>query len=133
VILLDTHVILWWQADVERLSAAARQAIGRATEILVSPISMWEVGLLVEKGRVRLDRDPFVWAQDFLASERVATADLTPTAALAAAQLPAAGFSGDPADAMLYATARERGVPMVTKDLRIRTFALGRRDLRTIW
>jgi hypothetical protein len=34
---------------------------------------------------------------------------------------------------MLYATARERGVPMVTKDLRIRTFALGRRDLRTIW
>jgi PIN domain nuclease of toxin-antitoxin system len=34
---------------------------------------------------------------------------------------------------MLYATARERDVPLISKDTRIRTFAAARRDLRAIW
>ncbi len=133
MILLDTHAILWWQAGGQRLSAAARRAIDRAESILVSPVSFWEVGLLVEKGRIQLDRDASVWVQDFLQSDRVAVAELTVTAAVAAARLPSTGFRGDPADAFLYATARERDVPLVTKDVRLRTHARERRDLRTIW
>jgi PIN domain nuclease of toxin-antitoxin system len=133
VILLDTHVILWWQAIDDRLSARARREIERAERILISPISLWEIGLLVDKGRVRLDRDVFVWAQDFLAGDRIELAELTPTAAVAAGLLPGLGFAGDPADAMLYATARERGGPLISKDTRIRTFAAARRDLRAIW
>ena len=133
MILLDTHVVVWWQADDRWVSLRARREIERASAVLVSPISMWELGLLVEKGRIRLDRDPFVWVQDFLATDRVEVTALTATAALAAAQLPALGFDGDLADAMLYATARERDVPLVTKDARIRTFASARRDLRAIW
>jgi PIN domain nuclease of toxin-antitoxin system len=133
VILLDTHVILWWQAGGQRLSAAARRAIAAAPRILVSPVSCWEITLLAEKGRVELDRDPFVWVQEFLATDHVAIADLTPTAAVAAAKLPAAGFHGDPADAFLYATARERDVPLVTKDEGLRGYARTVRDLRVIW
>jgi len=131
--LLDTHGILWWQAGGQRLSSAARRAIASANVILVSPVSCWEIALLAEKGRFVLDRDPSVWVQDFLQTERVAVADLTPTAAVAAARLSAHGFSGDPTDAYLYATARERDVPLLTKDERIRGWARQTRDLRVIW
>ena len=131
--LLDTHAILWWQAGGERLSAAARRAIGGAAVLLVSPVSCWEIALLAAKGRITLDRDPSVWVQDFLLTDRVAVADLTPTAAVAAARLAASGFPGDPADAYLYATARERDVPLLTKDERVRTWARAQRDLRVIW
>ena len=133
MILLDTHVILWWQAGADRLSSLARQQIAAARQILVSPISFWEISLLVARGRVALDRGLAVWAQDFLETERVQVAGLTPTAAVAAGRLPAAGFEGDPADAILYATARERDVPLLTKDERIRGYAATTRDLKAIW
>ncbi len=131
--LVDTHGILWWQAGGERLSATSRRAIAAAGVILVSPISCWEIAWLAEKGRITLDRDPSVWVQDFLGTERVAVAELTPTAAVAAARLATSGFPGDPADAYLYATARERDVPFLTKDERIRGWARQQRDLRTVW
>ena len=85
------------------------------------------------KGRIGLDRDPSVWAQDFLQTERVGVAELTPTAAVAAARLSATGFPGDPADGFLYATARERDVPFLTKDERLRAHARSARDLRVVW
>ena len=131
--LLDTHAILWWQAGSTRLSAPARRAIEAARTILVSPISFWEVALLVEKRRVELDRDVVVWVQDFLEGDRVELAGLTSTVAVAAGRLPAAGFEGDPADAIIYATARERGATIASKDLRIRGHALTRRDVKVIW
>ena len=133
MILLDTHVILWWQAGGDRLSSVARQHIAAARTVLVSPISFWEISILVAKGRLALDRDTSVWAQDFLETERVRLAELTATVAVAAGRLPPAGFEGDPADAILYATARERGVSMVSKDQRIRMHAAAARDLRVLW
>jgi PIN domain nuclease of toxin-antitoxin system len=133
VILLDTHVLLWWQADGERLSDPARRSLEVAETILVSPVSFWEIGLLVEKGRIRLDRDPFVWSQDLLAQDRIDVAPLTPVAALSAGRLTASGFQGDPADALIYATAQDLGVPLVSKDERIRTYAAEHRDFRAIW
>jgi len=133
VILLDTHIVLWWQAGGDRLSAQAQRTIAAAGTILVSPISFWEITLLVTKGRIGLDRDPSIWVQDFLHTERVEVAELTPTAAVAAARLPQAGFPGDPADGFLYATARERDVPFLTKDERIRAHARAARDLRVVW
>ena len=133
MILLDTHVILWWQAGGDRLSATARRTLAAADMMLVSPVSCWEIAWLATKGRIELDRDPSVWIQDFLQTERVGVAELTPTAAVAAARLPLSGFPGDPADAFLYATARERDVPFLTKDERIRAHARGVRDLRVVW
>ena len=50
-----------------------------------------------------------------------------------AGRLPTLGFEGDPADAMLYATAMQERVPLVTKDHRIRLFAAGRKDIGTLW
>jgi PIN domain nuclease of toxin-antitoxin system len=133
VILLDTHVLLWWRADGRRLSREALRAIESASSILVSPISFWEVGVLESKGRIRLDRDPFDWVRDLLREERVSAVAISPSAAMFAGRLPRLGFPGDTADALLYATAMQEQVPLVTKDQRLRLFATDRRDIKTVW
>jgi len=133
LIVLDTHALLWWQAGSERLSRPARSRIEAADRILVSPISLWEIALLVGKGRFELDRNVFVWSTDLLAQDRLELAPVTPTAAVGAGLLPADGFEGDPADCMIYATARELMAALVTKDDRIHRYAAAARGMRIVW
>ena len=120
MLLLDTHALLWLD-NGDPLSAAAREAIGRAAPaggVLVSPVSAWEIGLLVSRKRLALDLEPLAWFRRFL---RVAGIRLTPFTVEVAAGccfLPEP-FPGDPADRMLIATARERDVPLVTRDRRL--------------
>ena len=57
-LLLDTHVILWWQVDDRRLKAGARKAIATADLVWVSAASGWEVSIKSALGRLRLD-EPF--------------------------------------------------------------------------
>ncbi len=125
--------MLWWQAGSERLSRPARFRIEKAARILVSPISLWEIALLVRKGRFELDRNPFDWARDLLAEDRIELAPLTATAAVGAGLLPADGFEGDPADCIIYATARELVAPLITKDHRMHRFAAAARGMRIVW
>ncbi len=132
-LLLDTHVLLWWQAGGQLLSARAARELSRADTVLISPITCWEVATLVARGRVRLDRDVFDWVRDVFSQERIELAPLSAQAAVGAARLTEAGFHGDPVDRFLYATARQRVVPFVTKDARIRSFARAQRDVRAIW
>ena len=133
MILLDTHALVWWQAGGQRLSVRAARAIAQADPVLVSPVSCWELTMLLRKGRITLDRDVYDWTRDLLAQEHVELVQLTPQAALGAALLRDRGFPGDPVDQMLYATARELAVGFVTKDERIRAFARSERDVRTVW
>ena len=66
-LLLDTHVILWWQRDDRRLNMTARRAIARADIVLVSAVSGWEVAIKAALGRLRLV-EPFhvlIAADDF--------------------------------------------------------------------
>jgi PIN domain nuclease of toxin-antitoxin system len=131
-VLLDTHVLLWWQAGGGRLSGAARIAIDSSDVVLVSPLTCWEVSTLQRRGRILLDRAPATWIRDLLATDRIVTAPLSPEAATWAGSLDEA-FPGDPIDRLLYATARDRRVPMVSKDERLRAFAASRRDVDVIW
>jgi PIN domain nuclease of toxin-antitoxin system len=132
VILLDTHALLWWITKDPRLSKRAAREIGRARSALVSPVSLWEVAVLVRERRIRLDRDLFGWIADVFARDSVSEAPLTATAAASAGSLGRA-FGGDVADRFLYATARELAVPIATKDRAIRSFARSTGDVRTIW
>jgi len=132
MVLLDTHAILWWFGRSRFLSARAARAIGQASRVLVSPVSFWEVAILVRKKKLVLDRGVFEWVADFVAGERIDIAPLTPSAAAGAGMLGDA-FTGDPADRFLYATARELAVPLITRDRAIRSFARASRDVRTIW
>lgn len=132
MILLDTHALLWWQAGGDRLSARAAREIARAEAVLVSPVSCWEMATLLRKGRIRLDRGLHWWMRDLLDGEQVRVAALSPEAGATAGQLDA-GFPGDPADRLLWATASDLLVPLVTKDEAIRAFAARAGDVRVVW
>jgi PIN domain nuclease of toxin-antitoxin system len=130
-VLLDTHALLWWQADVNRLSREVVRAIESAKRILVSPISFWELTMLVEKGRISLDRPTSLWVVDFLTSERVEVAELTPSVAIGAGEL--TGFHGDPADRLIVATAIALRVPLVSKDDKSHAYAKFDNALTVVW
>lgn len=132
MILLDTHALVWWLMDEKRLSARARREISRADVVLVSPVTFWEAGLLVARGRLRLDRTVFEWIRDIYDDDRVSPAELTPDAAAGAALLPD-DFPADPADRLLYCTARDLAVPFVTKDARLIDYAREAGDVRAVW
>ncbi len=131
-VLLDTHAILWWQAGGARLSVRARRSIEQAEVRLVSPLSAWEIATLARRGRVALDRDPIVWIGDLLTGDRIATATLSCEAAAWAGSL-GDGFPGDPIDRLLYASAWDHRVPLVSKDERLQSFARTSRDVDVIW
>ena len=67
MILLDTHAWIWWVSQSPKLSAAAREAIENETKAGVAAISCWEVAMLTDKGRLKLDRDVGLWVEQALA------------------------------------------------------------------
>ena len=131
-VLLDTHVLVWWKAGGDRLSARARREMARADTLLVSPLSFWEIGMLATRGRLALDRELHDWIASVLDDADVALAPLSAHAAASAATYEAS-FSPDPADRLIYATARDALVPLVTKDRLLRDYAERHRDVRVIW
>ena len=124
MLLLDTHAVLWLDNGAPMAVAAldAIEAAATTGGVLVSPISAWEIGLLVAKDRFRLDLDPRAWFERFLALPGVRLTPLTVTAAIASSSLPAP-FHADPADRLLVASARELGAPLVTRDAQILAYA----------
>lgn len=130
-LLLDTHTLLWWQAGSDRLSARARRLIDAAPRLFLSAISVWELATLVDQARVALDRPTQIWVHDLLAGGIVTLAELTPAIAVAAAQLD--DFTGDQADRIIYATAVQNGLPLVTKDDRLTEYARANGDATIEW
>jgi PIN domain nuclease of toxin-antitoxin system len=131
VTLLDTHVVYWLAVRPERLSRVAARAIGaaeRADGLAISSISLWELALLIDKGRIQVVGT----AESFLTrlTERpsLSVLEITPQIAALTAQFPPE-FTGDPADRIIAATARAHGLPLVTKDAGLQDS----RFLRTIW
>jgi PIN domain nuclease of toxin-antitoxin system len=109
-LLLDTHVVLWWQRDDRRLNRAARAAIAEADVVWVSAVSAWEVTIKVALGRLRLD-EPF---RVLLAADDFDELPLTLAHADALASLP--GHHADPFDRALVAQARVEHATVVSHD-----------------
>jgi PIN domain nuclease of toxin-antitoxin system len=122
VIVLDTHVWLWWMADPERLSETARDTIAKASSIGISTLSAWEVAMLAGRGRIALDRDVGLWVRQALAEARVESLAPSAEIAVAAGLLDGKDFPGDPIDRLIYATARATNALLVTRDTAIRAF-----------
>ena len=116
------RVWIWWCDDPSRLSDRARGAISAAGSIGVAAVSCWEVAMFVLRGRLALDRGVTRWVRQALARPGVAALTLTPQAALTAALLEGENAPTDPADRFIYATAREAGAPLLTRDERLRGF-----------
>ncbi len=118
MILLDTHAWIFMVDDPKRLGRAARRVIAKADRIGVAAVSMWELALLVEKGRLSLDREILEWIRDALGQPRSELLPMTPAVVATAHQLRGA-LDGDPGDRLIVATALVEGVKLVTKDGRI--------------
>jgi PIN domain nuclease of toxin-antitoxin system len=116
-VLLDTHVVHWWSAEPQRVSKPARKALGEADEHLVAAISWYELAWLAQNERIVVNIPIRSWLQGLAAQLR--TIGVTPAIADTAAALPSS-FPGDPADRLIYATAIEHGLGLVTKDRSIR-------------
>ncbi len=131
MILLDTHAFLWLLLDPKRLSrhalSAARRAEARGGLALCS-ISLWEIAVLVAEGRFQVFGTVEAWITKVLERSSVIVKEITPAVAALATQFPES-FPRDPADRLIAATARAEGIPLVTRDERIRESPL----LRTIW
>lgn len=128
MIILDTHAWIWWRDDPERLSERARERIATEDVLGVSAISCAEVAYLVHRGRIRLDRSLDAWSSAALGSGGARGLPVTPEIGFEAGSLPDA-FPRDPADRIIYATARSTGSVLITADNAIRAF-----DPRlTIW
>ena len=130
MILLDTHVWLWWLLGSFRLSAKERAAVDRLASrgaVRLAAVSLWEAQMLHAKGRLTLDRAFDVWLREAAATGVVEILPLDVDVVIALATLPAT-FHGDPADRLIVATARAHRVPLATHDRAIR-----RSRLVTLW
>ena len=121
-LLLDTHVILWWQRDDRRLNETARRAISTADVVWVSAVSAWEVSIKQALGRVRLT-EPF---HVLLAADDFTELPLSITHAAALAALPP--HHPDPCDRVLVAQAQVEGATIVSHDR-----ALAPYGVRVMW
>jgi PIN domain nuclease of toxin-antitoxin system len=116
-LLLDTHVVHWWSAEPRRVSSPARKALDEADELAVAAISWYELAWLARHERIVVNVPIRSWLQGLAAQLR--TIGTTPAIADTAVALPSS-FPGDPADRLIYATAIEHGLKLVTKDRAIR-------------
>ena len=124
--LLDTHILLWWHGERDRLSREQWDIIAAAdaeSPLDVSDISLWEVAMLHDLGRIRLKIPLREWLDKAVAPPLVRRHGISPAVAADLASLPAS-FHRDPADRILVATARVLGATLLTRDRRITEAAL---------
>lgn len=131
MIVLDTHTVVWWVSGDATLSKKAKAAIEQELdggEIIVSAISAWEIAMLVEREKLVLSLDVASWLKTVSAIDVIRFVPVDPEIAINSVNLPGE-FHKDPADRMIVATARKFGVPLVTKDEKIRAYA----HVKTVW
>ena len=125
-LLLDTHIALWLDSGDDRLRPETRSLIDDCWQdggmIRLSAVSVWEISLLVDTGRIELDLPIEAWVMRFLGRDGIEAVPLGHRAACRGYQLHHFEHR-DPADRLLIATAIELACPLVTYDERILRFA----------
>ena len=133
MIVLDTHILIWWVNNDGQLSQAAKKAITKESksedgEILVSTITTWEIAMLIKKGRLSLSMDITDWIANTADIEKLRYVPLDNDVAMHSVELPG-DFHPDPADRIITALARKQNVSLVTADRKIRDYKF----VKTIW
>jgi PIN domain nuclease of toxin-antitoxin system len=132
LIVLDTHVLVWADADDRKLGRRSRALIEREWArgaVAVPAIVFWEIGLLEQRGRIKLPMPPREWREAVLAAG-VSEVPLDGALALRAVEL--TGLHDEPADRFIVATALAHGAALLTADERLLEWrhALERHDAR---
>lgn len=132
MLVIDTHVLVWFVNGSDELSAAAKKAIdaiiAKGGEIIISSISAWEISMLIEKKRLVLSMDIESWLEQVEQIEGFRFMPIDNEIGYKSTILPGE-FHQDPADRMIVATARKLAVALVTADEQIRDY----QHVKTIW
>ena len=127
-VLLDTSALLYWTLRPETLPERARRALAEAAgdEVLVSAISLWEVGLKVRRGTLDLGVTFDAYVDRLRRVDRLTIVPVDARVWLRVVELP--WEHRDPADRVIVATAEVLDVPVVTEDEAMRRYTP-----RAIW
>lgn len=131
MIVLDTHVLIWDALAPERLSEPARAAIVQANQgdgLIICDISVWEIAMLLQKGRLQVQTDPLTFINLVLQANKAFVQAITPHIAILATQFPAQ-INQDPADRLIAATTLAEKATLVTADRNLRAAGL----IPTLW
>jgi PIN domain nuclease of toxin-antitoxin system len=131
MIVLDTHTWVWWVSNPDNLSVTAKNRINRSitdNTIFVSSISVWEVAMLVAKGRLKLALDIKDWLAKCEALPFLRFIPVNNGIAVKSAQLPGKIHS-DPADRIIIATAIIHACTLITQDDKILNYP----HVKTLW
>ncbi len=125
IVVLDTHSWIWFLNADPRLGRDARigiEAAARGDGAVLSAITLWEISMLVARGRLSLSRDLGEWLESHLARPGFSVHPLSIAVAVGSNSLPADPH-GDPADRIIIATARHLDALLVTADQKILSYA----------
>lgn len=124
MILLDTHVIVWFLQADPRLGQTTKKRIEAAMQtegVGISAITPWEIAMLISKKRLSLGRAAGDWVKAALSRDGISLMPLEPAIAVEAGELD--GLHGDPADRIIIATARYHDARLLTADGTILEYA----------
>ncbi|MCA1735576.1 MAG: type II toxin-antitoxin system VapC family toxin [Actinobacteria bacterium] len=117
-LLLDTPIWLWARLEPDRLGPKLRRRLSDpANELWLSPISVWETLVLIERGRIEVTTNPVDWLRAALATGPVRDAPLNRDVAIASRLLDLE--HEDPADRFIAASAQVHGLVLATADQRL--------------
>jgi PIN domain nuclease of toxin-antitoxin system len=114
-LLLDTHIWIWLTLEPGRLTRRVAHVLDDpANQLWISPISVWELLMLTQKRRVRLNEDAITWARESIKKLALYEATVTTEVAFETESL---GLDhSDPADRWLAASAKVFNLTLVTGD-----------------
>ena len=123
MIVLDTHIWVWWVHDDPHLTSQQKQWLQQyeSQGLGVSAISCWEVAKLSEYGRLKLLLPVSDWMKQALAYPGIRFLSLSPGIAVESTRLPGT-FHRDPADQIIVATARIYNCLLLTADAKMLSY-----------
>lgn len=131
MIVLDTNVLVWWISSPEKINKKSLKIIEKENkngEILVSSISVWEIYLLIKKGRLQFTVHPDNWLEKVENISSIRFVPIDNKIAARSVNLPDP-LHNDPADRIIIATALQIGAKLITSDQKI----LGYPHIQTVW
>ena len=122
MIVLDTHIWVWWVANSNQLTPSQQKHIQTHQDsgIGISIISCWEIAKLVEKKKLVLSCPVEDWLNTAITYPGVRLLNITIPIIIQSTQLP--GFHKDPADQIILATAMVEKCPLLTADQKILSY-----------
>jgi len=131
VITIDTHIIIWDALEPGKLNERAKKEIAKANKsdgIIICDISLWEIAMLVKKGRIQIRASYLEFIDLVKTSNYYIIQSITPEIAELSTTLPSE-INGDPADRLIAATSIFTHTPLLTADKNL----LQADILNTIW